>query len=67
MLEGDRRPYQRSTGDIEFIVDCTPHDHIVMLGADTQEPLGPQKAYDNPSLIGEFVMGYMGDGRGTDS
>ena len=30
------------------------------MGADTQEPLGPQKAYDNPNLIGEFVMGYRG-------
>ena len=40
---GDRRPYQKSIDDIEFIVDSTPHDHIVILGADTQEPLGPRK------------------------
>ena len=57
---GDRRPYQKSIDDIEFIVDSTPHDHIVIMGADTQEPLGPQKAYDNPNLIGEFAMGYRG-------
>ena len=57
---GDRRPYQKSIDDIEFIVDNTPRDHIVILGADTQEPLGPQRAYDNPNLIGEFVMGNRG-------
>ena len=37
---GDRRPYQQSIDDMEFIVDCTPHDHIVILGADIQDPIG---------------------------
>ena len=40
---GNRQPYQRSIDDIEYIVDGTPHDHIVIMGADTQEPLGPRK------------------------
>ena len=57
---GDHRPYQRSMDDIEFLVDSTPRDHIVILGIDTQTPLGPQTAYDNHNLIGEFVMGNRG-------
>ena len=40
----DRRPCQQSTDDIELTVDCTPHDRIVILGTDTQEPLGPQQS-----------------------
>jgi hypothetical protein len=57
---GDHRPYQKSMDDIEFLVDCTPRDHIVILGVDTQTPLGPQTEYDDPYLIGEFVMGNRG-------
>ncbi len=41
-------------------MDSTPHDHIVILGTDTQEPLGPQRAFDNPNMIGEFAMGHRG-------
>ncbi len=35
---GDRRPYPKSIDDIEFIVDCTPHDHIVILGVQLKNP-----------------------------
>ncbi len=54
---GDRRPFQQSTDDMEFIVDSTPHNHIVILGADIQGPLGPRRAFDDPLILGEFVMG----------
>ncbi len=54
---GDRRPYQQSIDDMEYIVDSTPHNHIVILGADIQGPVGPQRAYDDPLMLGEFVMG----------
>ncbi len=36
---GGRERYQH-INDIEHIVEQTPHDHIVILGADTQEQLG---------------------------
>ena len=49
---GDRRPYQQSIDDMEFIVETTPHNHIVILGADIQDPLGPRRAFDDPLITG---------------
>ena len=31
---GDRRPYQQSIDDMEFIIESTPHNQIVIVGAD---------------------------------
>ena len=57
---GDRRPYQQIIYDMEFIIESTQHNHIVILGADVQDPLGPRQAYDDPLIFGEFAMGYRG-------
>ena len=45
---------------MEYIVDRTPHNDIVILGADIQGPLGPRRAFDDPLILGEFVMGNRG-------
>ncbi len=49
---------------MEFIIEHAPKDHIVVLGVDAQQPLGPQKAFDDPEILGEYAMGnrdWMGD------
>ena len=56
----DRMPYQQSIDDIDYIVEHTPHSHLIILGAGTQEPLGPQRSFADPSILGEFDMGHMG-------
>ncbi len=43
---------------MDFVVERTPRDHIVILGADTQQCLGPLKAFDSQDIMGEFVMGH---------
>ena len=45
---------------MEYIIDSTPHNYIVILGADIQGPLGPLMAHDDPLILGEFVMGNRG-------
>jgi hypothetical protein len=60
---GDRVPYQNSIDDMEYIIENTPKDHIVILGADTQQCLGPLKAFDSTDIMGEYVMGHR-DWRG---
>ena len=57
---GDRRPYQQSIDDMEYIIESTPNNRIVILGADIQDPLGPRKAFDDPLILGEYVMGNRG-------
>ena len=54
---GDRVPYQRSIDDMEAVIESTPKDHFVILGVDTQQCLGPFKAFDCPDILGEYVMG----------
>ena len=61
--KGDRQPYQKKIDYIEFIVEHTPRDHIVILGMDTQHALDPQQAFDDPDIIGEYAMGHR-DWRG---
>ena len=45
---------------MEHIIESTPNNRIIILGADVQEPLGPRKAFDDPHILGEYVMGYRG-------
>ena len=45
---------------MEYIIETAPHSHIVILGADVQDPMGPRRAFDDPSILGEFIMGHMG-------
>ena len=49
---------------MEHIIESTPNNRIIILGADVQEPLGPRKASDDPHILGEYVMGYRGWKRG---
>ncbi len=46
-------PYQHSIDDMEYIIEHTPKDHIVILGADAQQCLGPLKAFDSQDITGE--------------
>ena len=39
---GDRAPCQRGIDDIVFVAEHTPRSYIVILGAGTQQELGPQ-------------------------
>ncbi len=57
---GDRIPYQQIIDDIEFSVDRTPHDRTVLPGADAQDTLGPQRAFDDPSILCEHAVGQRG-------
>ena len=50
---GDRVPYQHSIDDMEYVIEHTPKDHIVILGADTQQCLGPLKAFDSTDIMGD--------------
>ena len=49
---------EKSIDDMEFLIEHTPKDHIVILGADTQQCLGPLKAFDSTDIMGEYVMGH---------
>ena len=42
---------------MEFIIEHTPRDHIVIMGVDTQQCFGPLKAFDSKDIMGEYVMG----------
>ena len=57
---GDRVPYQESVDDMNAIMEDTPLDHIIILGVDAQTCLGPRKAYDCNSTMGEHVMAHRG-------
>ncbi len=57
---GDRVPYQESVDDMNAIMEDTPLDHIIILGVDAQTCLGPRKAYDCNSTMGEYVMAHRG-------
>ena len=54
---------EASIDDMEFVIEHTPKDHIVILGADAQQCLGPLKAFDSQDIMGEYVMGHR-DWRG---
>ena len=47
-----------SIDDMEFVIEHTPKDHIVILGVDAQQCLGPLKAFDSLGIMGEYVMGH---------